>query len=366
MCNSTLYHLYFPLSIYSSLCHMFATWVHTKIITLLSLFLDRLSHYPTHSAAKNPIHTQIARLNIVEHHFCTFLGEVVICIAASPSSNTTLAQPVAGVRVYHLGKLIASIKRPTGICLPWDAIIQALHLGICKTLTLLPNISFLQVMTTNLPAMHSALRVDVSSNQGHRIAIANVLAPWLSLGETWTVHFWAIPSGARWPLLQHVVNDVKNTNITTSTCPDTTIDSLHSRCISVVNTTWSGIFFNNPGSYFLHLRDLGDRLLWPTYVNRGAWLKQFPSLSLTTRVGWAIMAHAPIGEYRLSFFPTEPHSCRYCRAHLEMQEHILYECPHYMCRLQDKFTAIGYFQWFLDDNLDAFMFKDLPPPTGVG
>jgi hypothetical protein len=40
------------------------------------------------------------------------------------------------------------------------------------------------VMTTNLPAMQSALRVDVSSNQSHRIAIANVLAPWLSLGET--------------------------------------------------------------------------------------------------------------------------------------------------------------------------------------
>jgi hypothetical protein len=33
----------------------------------------------------------------------------------------------------------------------------------------------------------------------------------------------------------------------------------------------------------LHLRDLGDRLLWLTYVNGGAWLKQFPSLSLTTR-----------------------------------------------------------------------------------
>jgi hypothetical protein len=34
--------------------------------------------------------------------------------------------------------------------------------------------------------------------------------------------------------------------------------------------------------------------------------------------------------------------------------------------MQDKFTAIGYFQWFLDDNLDAFMFEDLPPPSGVG
>jgi hypothetical protein len=163
-----------------------------------------------------------------------------------------------------------------------------------------------------------------------------------------------------------MVNDIKVTNIATGTRPDTTIDSLWSRCVSVVNTTWSGVFFNNPGSRFLHLRDLGDRLLWPTYVNGGAWLKQFPSLSLTTRVVRAITAHAPIGEYQLFFFPTELHSCRHCGAHLEMREHILYECPHYMRRMQDEFMAIGYFQWFLDDNLDAFMFKDPPPPMGVG
>jgi hypothetical protein len=335
-------------------------------LRLLDRFFDRFHHYPMDRAAKDPTCTQVAHLNMVEHHSRTFSREAVICIAASPSFDTTLAQPVARVRVYHLGKLIASIKRPAGVCLLWDAIIQVLHLGICKTLALLPNLSFLQIMTTNLPVMQSALRADVGSNQGHRIAIANALAPWLSLGETQMVHFWAVPSGSRWPPLQRVINDVKSTNIATGIHPDTTIDGLRSRCISVVNTTWSGEFFNNPGLRFLHLRDSGDRLLWPTYVNRGAWLKQFPSLSLTTRAVRAVMAHAPIGEYRLSFFPTESHSCRHCGAHLEIWEHILYECPHYMCRSQDKFMAIGYFQWFLDNNPDTFMFKDPPPPMGVG
>jgi hypothetical protein len=153
-------------------------------LRLLDLFLNRFSHYPTDRAAKDPVHTQITCLNVVEHHSRTFPGEAVICITASPSSNTTLVQPIAGVRVYHLGKLVASIKRPTSICSPWDAIIQVLHLGICKTLMLLPNLFFLQIMTTNLLVMQSALRVDVGSNQGHRIAIANALAPWLSLGET--------------------------------------------------------------------------------------------------------------------------------------------------------------------------------------
>jgi hypothetical protein len=116
----------------------------------------------------------------------------------------------------------------------------------------------------------------------------------------------------------------------------------------------------------LHLRDTGDRLLWLTYVNGGAWLKHFSSLSMTTRAVRAITAHTPIGEYRLSFFPAESHSCRHCGAHLEMWEHILYEYLHYFCRSDSEIRSIGYFQWFLEDNPDAFTFEDFLPPMGVG
>jgi hypothetical protein len=116
----------------------------------------------------------------------------------------------------------------------------------------------------------------------------------------------------------------------------------------------------------LHLRDTGDRLLWLTYVNGGAWLKHFSSLSMTTWAVQAITTHAPIREYRRSFFPAEPHSCRHCRVHLETQEHILYKCPHYFCRSDGEIRSIGYFQWFLEDNPDMFMFEDSLPPMGVG
>jgi hypothetical protein len=168
----------------------------------MDLFCDRFFHYPTDRAAKDPVRTQVAYLNEREYHSRTFAGEVVICITASSPSNLTLAQPVAGVRIFHLGKLISSIKRPGGIATPRDTIIQALRLGISKALVLLPNISFIQIFTTNLLAMTPALKADVGSNQGHRIAITNALALWLSLGDMRTVHFWAVPSRAKWPLLQ--------------------------------------------------------------------------------------------------------------------------------------------------------------------
>jgi hypothetical protein len=131
---------------------------------LIDLFCDRFFHYPTDRAAKDPVRTQVTCLNKREYYSRTFAGEVVTCIAASSPSDITLAQLVAGVCIYHLGKLISSIKRPSGIATPQDIIIQALHLGISKALMLLPNILFIQIFTTNLLAMIPALKVDIGSN----------------------------------------------------------------------------------------------------------------------------------------------------------------------------------------------------------
>jgi hypothetical protein len=138
----------------------------------------------------------------------------MICIVASSASDITLAQPAAEVCIYHLGKLITSIKHPSGISMPQDVIIQALCLGISKALTLVPNLSFLQIFTINLLAMSTALKADVGGNQGHWIAIANALELWLFLSDMRTVYFWAVPSGSKWPLLQCLIDDIKDTVIT--------------------------------------------------------------------------------------------------------------------------------------------------------
>jgi hypothetical protein len=49
-----------------------------------------------------------------------------------------------------------------------------------------------------------------------------------------------------------------------------------------------------------------------------------------------------------------------------MWEHILYKCPYYFHRSDSEMRSIGYFQWFLEDNPDAFTFEDPLPPMGVG
>jgi hypothetical protein len=89
----------------------------------MDLFCDRFFHYLTDRAAKDPVRTQVACLDEREYHSHTFTREVVICITASFPSDITLAQPVAGVCIFHLGKLISAIKHPGGIATPWDIII---------------------------------------------------------------------------------------------------------------------------------------------------------------------------------------------------------------------------------------------------
>jgi len=74
---------------------------------------------------------------------------------------------------------------------------------------------------------------------------------------------------------------------------------------------------------FLELVDDNDNPIELSYINRGFWLKFIDySNSLCTRAMRAIINHAPIGEYRLCFFPKEEFKCL-CRLYpIESRYHI--------------------------------------------
>ncbi|KAF8663528.1 hypothetical protein AX14_006975, partial [Amanita brunnescens Koide BX004] len=86
-----------------------------------------------------------------------------------------------------------------------------------------------------------------------------------------------------------------------------------------------------------------------------------------SRIAHVLTNHAPTGEYRTRFFPSEPTSCPHCDEEtLQTRLHILTECPQYV----DKFPSIT--DWgknrrndkaligFLDKNPSAFTFMDCP------
>ena len=66
------------------------------------------------------------------------------------------------------------------------------------------------------------------------------------------------------------------------------------------------------GRNFLELVDSDNITLEPTYCKGGPWFQAFGHLNLLcARATRAITNHAPIGEYRLKFFPKEDFSCPY-------------------------------------------------------
>ena len=81
------------------------------------------------------------------------------------------------------------------------------------------------------------------------------------------------------------------------------------------------------GKQFLDLLDDNNNIIKPSYAKEESWLKVFSHLnSLYAYALHAITNHAPIGEYRLRFFPREKFKYL-CRLYpIKSRCYILHEC----------------------------------------
>ena len=81
------------------------------------------------------------------------------------------------------------------------------------------------------------------------------------------------------------------------------------------------------GGNFMDLVNSDNNVLEPTYSKGSTWLQYFGHLNmLYTRATRALTNHAPIGEYRLQFFPNEEFSCPCGLYPIEIRQHILRKC----------------------------------------
>jgi len=84
------------------------------------------------------------------------------------------------------------------------------------------------------------------------------------------------------------------------------------------------------GKQFLDLLDDNSNAIELSYIKEGPWLQAFgQSNPLYTCTMRAITNHAPIGEYRLRFFPKEEFKCLYSVYPIESKRHILYDCSRF-------------------------------------
>jgi len=113
------------------------------------------------------------------------------------------------------------------------------------------------------------------------------------------------------------------------------------------------------GKQFLDLLDDNFNIIELAYTKGGPWLQVFSySNSLCTRVTRAITNHAPIGEYRLRFFPNEDFKCPCDNYPIESRRHILHECRRFNGYWNPRRDSLNHFIMFLITNPKAFAFTD--------
>ena len=113
------------------------------------------------------------------------------------------------------------------------------------------------------------------------------------------------------------------------------------------------------GKQFLNLLDNDLNDIKPSYARGGPWLQAFGhSNSLCARVVRAITNHAPIGEYRLRFFPNMEFACPCNNYPIESRRHILHECQRFNGYWNPRRDMLKHFTMFLTANPNAFAFID--------
>ena len=130
---------------------------------------------------------------------------------------------------------------------------------------------------------------------------------------------------------------------------------------------WGSLFSNTgyAGANFLPLLGENGKPFMPTHLNLGPWLRLVgKSSSLTARLAWAVLDHAPIGAYRRRFKLSDMHRCK-CSL-LETHAHVL-SCPIWQLSPRPSAKGINSLEFvsFLEENPVAFSFAEGPrcPPA---
>ena len=117
--------------------------------------------------------------------------------------------------------------------------------------------------------------------------------------------------------------------------------------------------FDLKGRNFLKLLDEDFNPLELLNIKGSLWLQYFGhSNSLCTRATRAIVNYAPIGEYRLKFFPKKNFSYLYGLYSIESQQHILYDYRRFNNYWNLRRDFIAHFILFLKLNSKAFSFRE--------
>ena len=177
------------------------------------------------------------------------------------------------------------------------------------------NHDFISTIIVVTDSIHTAKKIfDLFSHsfQKHMVSILKELCSFFSHHLDNYIKFWECPSHSKWHFHKAVDSETKFFRLTSTYPSKLSWDfSRKLECNDLANR-WKITFQASDlkGNQFLDLMDSDNKLLEPLYIKSGPWLQNFGhSNLLCTRATRAITNYAPIGKYRLRFFPNKEFSC---------------------------------------------------------
>ena len=223
------------------------------------------------------------------------------------------------------------------------------------------NITKIIIITDSIHAARKIFDSSVHPYQVQSAAILSELYNFFNCHKDNAIEFWECPSRLKWHLHNKVDKETKTFNLTPLyPCRSSWEFSKKSASNDILNT-WKMTFqaSGSKGNQFLDLLDDDDNIIEPSYIKGGPWLKVFGhSNSLCAWATRAITNHAPIGKYRLRFFPREDFKCPCGVYPIKSRCHILFECGRFNSSWNPRRDSLSHFVMFLEFNPSAFAFSD--------
>ena len=184
-------------------------------------------------------------------------------------------------------------------------------------------------------SIHTVKKIFDSSShpfQRYSALILSELRSFFILSSDSSIEFWKCPSRLRWKFHHNVNKDSKSFNPILIFSCKISWDYYKKSDSDDIIKQWKITFqaSDGKGNHFIDLLDDDFNIIEPSYSKGGPWLQTFGhSNSLCMHMTRAITNHAPIGEYRLRFFPDKDFSCSCNNYPIELKRHILHKCKRF-------------------------------------
>ncbi|KAL9709880.1 hypothetical protein Ac2012v2_006936 [Leucoagaricus gongylophorus] len=240
-----------------------------------------------------------------------------------------------------------------------EAELFVLRCGVIQALSL-KNISKIVVVTDSIHVANKIFESGSHPYQIHAAAILSKLRPFFASNESNNIEFWECPSKLKWKFHHDVDKDSKSFSVIPSYPSKLSWDYCKKVDCEESTNLWKMTFqaSDGKGKHFLDLLDDDENELVPFSAKGGPWLQAFGhSNLLCARAARAIINHAPIGEYRLCFFPNMDFACPCNNYPIESRRHILHECRRFNGYWNPRRDSLKHFTMFLTTNPNAFAFN---------